>query len=175
MGKLNKLKNFFFRLLIYFVVLLWPYSKLQNLYQNVEGFKNAVFRNLAFYKFKFDPKENNDFILITFFFYTLLECIFSTLGLFNFFIGHIFSMIFFVITNFIYFNPFMEENKIKLVNTKIELFYNIGVFFALGILAFYSEKEEKIIEKEKVEPPKNLEDDDMKRTMPVKKSKKKNN
>ena len=175
MGKLNKLKNFFFRLLIYFVVLLWPYSKLQNLYQNVEGFKNAVFRNLAFYKFKFDPKENNDFILITFFFYTLLECIFSTLGLFNFFIGHIFSMIFFVITNFIYFNPFMEENKIKLVNTKIELFYNIGIFFSLGIIAFYPKEEEKIIENENVEPPKILEDDDMKRTMPVKKSKKKNN
>ena len=177
MGKLNKLKHFFFRFLIYFVVLLWPYTKLQNLYQNVEGFKNAIFRNLAFYKFQFDPKANNDSILIFFFFYTLLECIFSILGLFNYFIGHLFSMIFFVITNFIYFNPFMPENKLTLVDPKIELFYNIGIFFSLGILAFYpkeeeEEKKEKDIEKEKAEHAKILEDEDMKRTMPVKKSKK---
>ena len=158
------------------MVLLWPYSKIQNIYQNVESFKNAVFRNMAFYKFQFDPKANNDSILIFFFFYTLLECIFSTLGLFNYFIGHLFSMIFFVITNFIYFNPFMEENKITLVNPKIESFYNIGIFFCLGILAFYpyeKEKEEKKIENEKVEQAKILEDEDMKRTMPVKKNKKK--
>ena len=171
MGKLSKIKLFFFRFLIYFIIILWPFIKLQNIFQNVEEFKNSLFRNLAFYNFKFDPKENNDSILIFFFFYTCAECIFSILGLFNFFIGHLFSMILFFITNYIYFNPFMEENKIKLVNTKIELFYNIGIFFALGLLAFDPRKEEKK-ETENNPPPINIEDEDIKRTMPVKKNKK---
>ena len=171
MGKLNKIKLFFFRFLIYFIIILWPFIKLQNIFQNVEEFKNSLFRNLSFYNFKFDPKENNDSILIFFFFYTCAECIFSILGLFNFFIGHLFSMILFFITNYIYFNPFMEENKIKLVNTKIELFYNIGIFFALGLLAFYPIEEEKK-ETKNNPPPINIEDEDMKRTMPVKKNKK---
>ena len=172
MGKLLKIKNFFFRLLIYFVVILWPYTKLQNIYQDVEQFKNSIFRNLSFYHIRFDQKGYDDLILITFFFYSCAECVFAILGLFNYFIGHIFSMIFFVITNFIYFNPFMEPNKIKIVNTKVELFYNIGVFFSLGILAFHPEEEEKK-EKDTVEPPKNLEDDEMRKSMPVKKNKKK--
>ena len=171
MGCGTKLKNFFIRLLVYFIVMLWPYVKLQNLFQNVEDFKKSIFNNLAFLNIKIDPKENNDTILIIFFFYTCAECIFSTMGLFNVYIGHVFSMVFFFITNFIYFNPFMEENKIKLINTKAELFFNIGVFFSLGVLAFYP-NENKTSEKEKpIEAPKNLEDDDMKKSMPVKKNK----
>ena len=170
MGVLDKIKHFFLRFLIYFVVILWPYSKLQNLFQHVEEFKSSIFKNLAFYKIKFDPKENGDLILIIFFFYSCAECFFAIMGLFNFFIGHIFSIIFFVITNFIYFNPFMEENKIKLLNTKVELFYNIGIIFSIGIIAFYPKQEEK--KEKKIETPVNLEDDEMKKSMPVKKSKK---
>ena len=170
MGVLDKIKHFFLRFLIYFVVILWPYSKLQNLFQHVEEFKSSIFKNLAFYKIKFDPKENGDLILIIFFFYSCAECFFGIMGLFNFFIGHIFSIIFFVITNFIYFNPFMEENKIKLLNTKVELFYNIGIIFSIGIIAFYPKQEEK--KEKKIETPVNLEDDEMKKSMPVKKSKK---
>ena len=173
MSLLNKIKHFFYRFLIYFIVLLWPYTKLHNLYQNVEDFKKSIFKNLTYYKINFDPKANNDLILIFFFFYTCAECLFSTLGLFNFYIGHIFSMIFFLITNFIYFNPFMDENRIKLLNTKPELFYNIGIFFALGVLAFYPKLEEK--KEPENAPPKmiSLEDDEMKKTMPVKKIKNK--
>ena len=172
MGKLEKIKNFIFRLLIYFVVVLWPYTKLQNIYQDVEQFKNSILRNLALINIRFDQKAYDDLILITFFFYSCAELVFAILGLFNYFIGHIFSMIFFVITNFIYFNPFIEVNKIKIVNTKVELFYNIGVFFSIGLLAFYPQKEEK--KKDEIEEPKKiLEDDEMKRSMPVKKNKKK--
>ena len=171
MGKLNKIKHFFFRLLIYFIIILWPAVRLYNLFQDVEGFKKAVFRNLAFYNFKIEPDENSDLILIIFFCYTMSELIFSILGLFNFFIGHIFTMILFFIINFIYFNPFMEENRLHLVNPKIESFYNIGIFFSLGIIAFNPIQEEKEEEKP-LEKPVNLEDEEMKRTMPVKKNKK---
>ncbi len=172
MGVFSKLKDFFLRFLIYFVIILWPYTKLQNLFQNVEEFKNSIFKNLAFYKIKFDPKENSDLILIIFFFYSCAEFIFALLGLFNFFVGHIFSIIFFIITNFIYFNPFMDENRIKLVNTKIELFYNIGIIFSIGIVAFYPKQEEKKDDNKKIETPVNLQDDEMKKSMPVKKNKK---
>ena len=175
MGVLNTIKNFFLRLLIYLVVLLWPLSKLQNLYQNVEEFKKIIFRNLALYKFKFDPKENNDSILIFFFFYTCAECLFSILGIFNFAIGHIFSIILFVLTNFIYFNPFIEENSIKLLNTKPELFYNIGILISLGLLAFYPKIEEKNQQPQnEISKTLNFEDEEMKKSMPVKKNKKKN-
>ena len=170
MGVASKMKNFFFRLLIYFIIFLWPYMKLQNLFQNVEEFKSSLLKNLAFYQIKFNPKENGDLILIVFFFYTSAECIFALIGLFNFFIGHLFSLIFFIITNFIYFNPFMEENNIKLVNTKVELFYNIGIIFSLGILTFYPREEEK--QEKEIETPINLEDEEMKKSMPVKKNKK---
>ena len=174
MGKLNKLKHFFFRLLIYFIIILWPASKLHNIFQDVEGFKKAIFRNLSYYNFKIDPNsnENSELILIIFFCYTMAEFIFSLLGLFNLYIGHLFSMIFFFITNFIYFNPFLEENKLKLVNPKIESFYNIGIFFSLGVLAFSPIHDEKVEEKP-LEKPINLEEDEeMKKSMPVKKNKK---
>ena len=168
----RKYTNFFLRLLVYLVIIMWPYTKLQNLYKFVEDFRKVMFSNFAFFKIPFDPKANEDAYLIFFFFSSLAELIFAILGLFDIFIGHVVSMIFFVLMNFIYFNPLMEENRIKLVNTKSELFYNIGLFFALGLLAFYPQPEEnKGVEKE-IEAPKNLEDDEMKRTMPVKKTKK---
>ena len=61
----------------------------------------------------------------------------------------------------------MEENNIKLVNTKVELFYNIGIIFSLGILAFYPKEEEK--QEKEIETPINLEDEEMKKSMPIRK------
>ena len=66
----------------------------------------------------------------------------------------------------------MDENRIKLVNTKIELFYNIGIIFSIGIVAFYPKQEEKKDDNKKIETPVNLQDDEMKKSMPVKKNKK---
>ena len=54
MGVASRIKNFFFRLLIYFIIFLWPYMKLQNLFQNVEEFKSSLLKNLAFYQIKSD-------------------------------------------------------------------------------------------------------------------------
>lgn len=171
MKTMKKLKNFFLRCCLYSVVILWPFTKLQNIYQTVEHFKSMVFKNLDFYGFKFDPqsKSNDDTILIIFFFYTLAEFVICCLGIFNFYFAHILSILFFIITSFIYFNPFMPENEIKLIATKEELFYNIGVLASLCVLAF--RPKEKQEEEKIVIETKNIEDEEMKKSMPVKKSK----
>ena len=163
----QRCKNFIYRLLIYFVVILWPYIRLQNLYQNAESFKGTLARNFGI---KLDDKEYKELILLCLFFYSLTEFIFSILGLLDFFIGHIFSMIFFVLSNFIFFNPFVQGNEFKFVGMKIETFFNIGIFFSLGLIAFYPRKEEKE-EEIAVKPKLDLEDDEMKNSMPVKKGK----
>ena len=167
MGFCQKLKNFIYRLLVYFVVILWPYSRVQNLYQNAESFKNTLSRNFGL---KLDDNEYKDTILLSLFFYSFIEFIFTILGVFDFFIGHIFSMIFFVLSNFIFFNPFVPGNEFKFIGMKIETFFNIGIFFSLGLIAFYPRKEEKE-EEIAVKPKLDLEDDEMKNSMPAKKGK----
>ena len=118
-----------------FVVVLWPYSRVQNLYKNADSFKTTLHRNFGI-KLE-DSNEYKDTILLTLFFYSFIEFIFTLLGLFDFFIGHIFTMIFFVISNFIFFNPFAQGNEFKLIGMKIETFFNVGIFFSIGLLAFY--------------------------------------
>ena len=167
MGFCQKLKNFIYRLLVYFVVILWPYSRVQNLYQNAESFKNTLSRNFGL---KLDDNEYKDTILLSLFFYSFIEFIFTILGVFDFFIGHIFSMIFFVLSNFIFFNPFVPGNEFKFIGMKIETFFNIGIFFSLGLIAFYPRKEDKE-EEIAVKPKLDLEDDEMKNSMPAKKGK----
>ena len=167
MGLCEKCKNFIYRLLIYFVVVLWPYSRVQNLYQNAETFKTTLVRN---FWIKLDNTEYKETILLILFFYSFIELIFTILGLFDIFIGHIFTMIFFIISNFIFFNPFVPGNEFKFIGMKIETFYNVGILFSIGLIAFYPKKEEKE-EEIAVKPKLDLEDDEMKQSMPVKKGK----
>ena len=79
-------------------------------------------------------------------------------------------MIFFVISNFIFFNPFAQGNEFKLIGMKIETFFNVGIFFSVGLIAFYPRKEEEEDEV-KVKPKLDLEDDEMKQSMPAVKGK----
>ena len=162
-----KMKNFLYRLLVYFIVVLWPYTRIQNLYQNAESLKGTLARNFGV---KLDDNEYKEIILLCLFFYSLFEFIFALLGLFDFFIGHIFSMIFFVLSNFIFFNPFVTGNEFKFIGMKIETFYNVGILFSIGLIAFYPKKEEKD-EEIAVKPKLDLEDDEMKQSMPAKKGK----
>ncbi len=172
------MKNFLLRLTVYAVIILWPLTKIQNVYQTVDHFKTMVFKNLAFYKYKinYDPKNNpyDEPILTFYFFYSLAELIFAILGVFNVKYGHILSIILFIFTNFVYFNPFIPENNFKLIGTKEELFYNIGVLISLGLLTYKPvEKEEKKEKDKNGTKTLSLEDDEMKKSMPVKKSRKK--
>ena len=162
-----KIKNFLCRLLVYFIVVLWPYSRVQNLYKNAISFKNTLSRNFGI---KLDSNENKDLILLSLFFYSFIELIFAMLGVFDIFIGHLFSLIFFVISNFIFFNPFVTGNEFKFIGMKTETFFNIGIFFSIGLIAFYPRKEDKE-EEIKVKPKLDLEDDEMKKSMPAVKGK----
>ena len=162
-----KIKNFLCRLLVYFIVVLWPYSRVQNLYKNADSFKNTLSRNFGI---KLDKNENKDLILLSLFFYSFIELIFAMLGVFDIFIGHLFSLIFFVISNFIFFNPFVPGNEFKFIGMKTETFFNIGIFFSIGLIAFYPRKEDKE-EEIKVKPKLDLEDDEMKKSMPAVKGK----
>ena len=162
-----KIKNFLCRLLVYFIVVLWPYSRVQNLYKNADSFKNTLSRNFGI---KLDSNENKDLILLILFFYSFIELIFAMLGVFDIFIGHLFSLIFFVISNFIFFNPFVTGNEFKFIGMKTETFFNIGIFFSIGLIAFYPRKEDKE-EEIKVKPKLDLEDDEMKKSMPAVKGK----
>ena len=163
-----KMKNFLYRLLVYFIVVLWPYSRVQNLYKNADSFKNTLSRNFGI---KLDTNEYKDLILISLFFYSFIEFIFAMLGLFDFFIGHLLSLIFFVVSNFIFFNPFVTGNEFKFIGMKIETFFNIGIFFSIGLIAFYPRKEEDKEEEVKVKPKLDLEDEEMKKSMPAVKGK----
>ena len=163
----KKFKNFLCRFLVYFVVVLWPYSRVQNLFKNADSLKSTLQRN---FNINIDSNEYKETILLFFFFYSLIELIFSILGLFDIFIGHIFTMIFFILSNIIYFNPFSSGNEFRLIGMKIETFYNIGILFSIGLIAFYPRKEEKE-EEEKDKEEVILEDDEMRKSMPVKKGK----
>ena len=79
-------------------------------------------------------------------------------------------MIFFILSNIIYFNPFSSGNEFRLIGMKIETFYNIGILFSIGLIAFYPRTEEKE-EEEKDKEEVILEDDEMRKSMPVKKGK----
>ena len=54
---------------------------------------------------------------------------------------------------------------------KIETFFNIGIFFSIGLIAFYPRKEEDKEEEIKVKPKLDLEDEEMKKSMPAVKGK----
>ena len=163
----DRCKNFLYRLLIYFIVILWPYSRVQNLYKNADSFKTTLAHNFGI-KLE-DNNENKDTILLTLFFYSFTEFIFTLIGAFDFFVGHLFSMIFFVVSNFIFFNPFAQGNEFKFIGMKVETFFNVGIFFSLGLIAFYPRKEDK--EENMVKPKLDLEDDEMKQSMPAIKGK----
>ena len=163
----EKCKNFLYRLLVYLVVVLWPYSRVQNLFKNADSFKATLQRN---FNLKLESNEYKETILLCFFFYSLIEFIFTLLGLFDIFIGHIFTMIFFVVSNFIFFNPFVSGNEFRLIGMKQETFFNIGILFSIGLIAFYPKNIEKEESGSKDEPIV-LEDDEMKKSMPVKKGK----
>jgi hypothetical protein len=175
---LGMLKRFFMRFLIYFIVLLWPFIKLQNLNQSIEEYKGKLTENLKLLgltsKYYFDLIDDPSLIFIL---YSFLEIIFGILGLFGVFIGGFFSIIMFIISNIIYFNPFIEMNKISLLETRVELFLNFGILVSLCVCTYYPyeivenyEKEEQEI-KEKQEKEKQDMNEQFKDSMPTKETK----
>ncbi len=65
------------------MVVLWPYSRVQNLFKNADSLKSTLQRN---FNLNIDSNEYKETILLFFFFYSLIDLIFSILGLFDIFI-----------------------------------------------------------------------------------------
>jgi hypothetical protein len=137
MSYLQKIKRFFIRVLIYQIVLLWPFIKINNIEKNAEDFKDKILRNLNYFGIKnkmYSEIAEDPAIL---FVLCALEIIFGIFGVFGSFYGNLGSAILFAISTTIYFNPLLPENRMSLYQTRIEVLYNIGILLALLLCAFY--------------------------------------
>lgn len=138
-----KIKRFFLRLLIYGIVLLWPYHKIKNAENSTKEFQEKLQINL--YVFRINPLQYKNILedpYLILFFLSLLEIIFGILGIFGVFIGNLVSCFLFILTNLIYFNPLFPDYHISLYNTKPELFLNIGILCSLLMITFYPYSQE---------------------------------
>jgi len=175
---LGMLKRFFMRFLIYYIVLLWPFIKLQNLNQSIDEYKGKLTENLKLLgltsKYYYDLIDDPSLFFIL---YSFFEIIFSILGMFGIFIGGLFSIIMFIISNIIYFNPFIESNKISLFETRIEIFLNFGILFSLCVCTYYPYDIAENIDKEEQEMKEKSEkeilqmNEELKGSMPTKDNK----
>jgi hypothetical protein len=133
----QKVKRFVYRFLVYQIVLLWSFTKFNNVEKHAGDFKNKLLINFNLFGIKGkelgEALEDPSILFI----YSLLEIIAAILGIFGSFYGHLLSAFFFLLTNLIYFNPIFPEYGISLLNTRIELFYNIGILLSLLLLAYY--------------------------------------
>lgn len=173
----GKFKRFIMRCCIYSIVLLWPISKIGNIQQSSEEYKEKLLENFRLFhiegKFFQDLAQDPSLLLLII---SLCEIIFGFLGIFGIFIGNFFSMILFFFTNFIYFNPFVSPSRITFFHTKIEIIFNIGIFTNLCLITFYPFEiaEDKVIDSSDANYEEmQIQQEEMSKSMPVKKNKKK--
>ena len=133
----GKLKRFFLRGMIYLVVLLWCVTKLNNVEKHNPEFKNKMMMNLNY--FGLNNKELTDFFEdpITLLVFSFFEVLAGTFGLFGSYYGNLSSAILFFITNCIYYNPLIPVYHISLFETRMEIFYNIGIFLSILMVLWY--------------------------------------
>ena len=151
LGFYAKFKRFFMRFLVYYIVLLWPYVKLGNMEGNTDDYKKKL--QMIFYLLNLKGNTARDIIQdpsLILFVYSILEIFFGILGTFGFFCANIISVILFIVTNLIYFNPYFPENSISLFETREEVFLNIGILVSLLMITFYpyEMEDDNIVEKE---------------------------
>jgi hypothetical protein len=141
----GKLKRFILRAMIYCVVLLWSFTKLNNVEKNNTEFKNKMVAGLGYWGIQ--NKDIAEFLEdpITLLVYSFFEVVAGIFGVFGSYYGHLFSAIFFFITNFIYYNPFLPVYHISLFETRPEMFYNIGILLSILLLLYYPQEQTKNI------------------------------
>lgn len=144
----SRIKRFICRFLVYFIILLWSVSKLTNVEKHSTEFKNKILGNLNYYGI-----QNNDLneiledpIILTI--YCGLEILAGIFGLFGSYYGHLVSAFLFLTTNFIYFNPLHPTFRFSLYETRPEIFFNLGTFLSLLLIAYYpyETKTEKVFD-----------------------------
>lgn len=137
-------KNFIKRTFVYQIVFLWIILRLNNIEKTSGEYKDKFTRNFRY--FQIDTTDFNEFIedpSIFVLFICLFELISSLFGLFGSFYGNLFATLLFGITNLIYFNPLLPENRIKLYGSRQEILYNLGIFISMLMMTFYSDETKK--------------------------------
>lgn len=152
----QSLNNFFFRFLVYFVVVLWPYIKIKDINNQTELLIQKIKINFNYFHCHKDflkpfVEDPSLFLLI----YGLFEFAAGIFAMFGSFYAGLISIILFIFSNFIYFNPLLSENKISLYNTREEVFFNIGILASLIVVTYYPYEEDKITNTENEEPKEN--------------------
>jgi hypothetical protein len=147
----SKIKRFTLRLMIYQIIFLWAFIRLNKIEQTSDEIKEKLKRNYNYFKIPNNPyildfiEDPSIFVLI----WSLMELIFGLLAIFGNIFANKFSAILFSISTIIYFNPFLPENRgLFLYDMRSELFYNTGIFLAILLCAYqpipeYVEEENK--------------------------------
>jgi hypothetical protein len=145
----GKFKRFILRAMIYCVVLLWSFTKLNNVEKNNPEFKNKMLAGLGYWGIQ--NKDIAEFLEdpISLLVFSFLEVVAGIFGVFGSYYGHLFSAIFFFITNFIYYNPFLPVYHISLFETRQEMFYNIGILLSILLLLYYPDEESRKVSQKK--------------------------
>jgi hypothetical protein len=134
----GKIRNFFIRLGILSVVLLWNIIRLYNIDKSSDELRDKLSRSLGYFgmlspgvkEFVEDPS----LILLL---GLIVDLVFNVMALFGSKKGAILTGIMFLINNLVYFNPLLPEYQITLFNTRVEVLTNIGILFSIFMFAYY--------------------------------------
>lgn len=144
----SKSKRFLMRLMIYQIIFLWAFIRLNKIEQTSDEIKEKLKRNYTYFnipknKTALDFIEDPSlFVLI----WCILEIIFGILAVFGSRFGNKVSAFLFTITTFIYFNPLLPENRANIYDMRIELVYNIGIFLGILLCAYQPVPEDAVEE-----------------------------
>ena len=146
----SKIKRFGTRLMIYQIIFLWAFIRLNKIEQTSDEIKEKLKRNYMYFNF-----PNNQFVLdfiedpsIFVLIWCVLELVFGFFAVFGSIFSNKISAFLFSVSTIIYFNPLLPENRGNIYDMRSELFYNIGIFFGILLCAYqpipdYVEEERK--------------------------------
>jgi len=134
----SKSKRFLSRLMIYQIILLWAFIRLNKIEQTSDEIKEKLKRNMMFFnipkhKILVDFIEDPSLFVLV---WCFLELAFGVFSLFGSRFANKVSAFLFFITSIIYFNPLLPENRGNGYDMRVELFYNIGIFLGILLCAY---------------------------------------
>lgn len=140
----DKVKNFFCRITVYQMTIIWLYMKYSNLDKSTDDFKQKIFKNLtffgidnSFFEFLFNDPIIINFILL------ISETIFLLMALFGNRFGSWMVAFHFSFTTFLFFNPFLPENRFSLLklDARHDMVTAYGVLLCFLLIASYPEND----------------------------------
>lgn len=157
----GKIRNFFIRLGILSIVLLWNVIRINNIDKSSDEVRDKLSRSLNYFGMLTPGlKEYIEDPSLVLLIALLADLVFNVMALFGSHRGAFLTGVMFLINNLVYFNPLLPEYQISLFNTRIEVLTNIGVLLAIFMLAYYpyEEKTVKPISEEELEEIEEVED-----------------